>query len=121
MSAANEASASNAEFDGWKLPTPPAYRLCTLSWTCSAWPDGGRGVWEIIGYEGIGTRQERFLLRRVMPAEPGGSTGEQIKVWRDQYDLGGMQVWRKDLADPAYCVPSNVELTGAAHRNAKPE
>lgn len=64
-------------------------------------------MWEIIGYENIGTRGERFLLRRVMPAELGGSTGEQIKVWRDQYERGGMTVWRNDLADPAYNLPSN--------------
>lgn len=96
---------TNEAFDGWEMPTPPIGRLCTLSWTCDAWPDGGRGVWEILGHERLGTKQEQIILRRVMPAELGGPTGEQIKVWREVYERGGLQVWRRDLNDPMYQAP----------------
>lgn len=101
-------SFSSAGFGGWKLQAPPLMRLCTLRWTCNDWPDEGRGVWQVFGYENIGTQNERLTLRRVMPAEPGGSTGEEIKVWRDTHDNGGLRIWRQDLEDPAFCLPSNA-------------
>jgi hypothetical protein len=38
----------------------------------------------------------------MMPAEPGGGTGERIKFWRAGHDSGHLNVWRKDLIDPKY-------------------
>lgn len=59
-------------------------------------------MWQLFGYERMGTREEQFCLRRVMPAEPGGATGETIIIWREMYERGGLRVWRQDLEDPAF-------------------
>ena len=88
----------------WTLPRPPIFRLCTLTWTSSAWPDNGAGVWKIMGYEDMGSKEEKFLLQRVMPSVPGGSTGEIINIFRSTHDRGGLRVWTKKLEDDKYCL-----------------
>jgi hypothetical protein len=93
----------------WAMPRPPLMRLCTLKFTCNAWPDDGRGVWEILGYRDMDTKNEAMQLRRVMPAKPGGSTGECIWFHRSTYELGGMDVWRADLSDPRFARPNESE------------
>lgn len=87
----------------WTLPRPPLLRFCNLKFTCSSWPDNGKGVWQVIGYHDLDLKSEYFDLLRVMPSECGGSTGEIIKVGRSVHDSGGLMIWTNDLFDPVYC------------------
>lgn len=91
---------ATSPFTGWKVKAPPLRRFCTLAWTSDSWPDKGAGVWEIMGYEKIGTRYEEILLRRVMPAIPGGETGNTLTIWREVHERGGLRVWAKIVEDP---------------------
>jgi hypothetical protein len=93
------------EMPTWKVPRAPLLRLCTLAFTRTDWPDGGQGVWEIHGYRDVDLPSEQYRLRRVMPAEPGGTTGEMIWVYRRTHEHGGVRVWVKDLEDKQFCAP----------------
>lgn len=92
------------EFDGYKLPRPPMFRLCTLGLRADHWPDRGTGVWIIEGYDNMDKRDEVYLLRQVMPGTETGTTGGRIRFWRNGHDTGHLTVWRKgeDLVDPKY-------------------
>lgn len=89
----------------WTLPRPPLFRYCTCSLThvSDAWPDNGEGVWQIIGFHDMDLASEYWELRRIMPAEPGGPSGEVIKVNRIVHDIGGLMIWVRDFHDPLYC------------------
>lgn len=89
----------------WKLPRAPVFRFCTLRLRNPDYPDSGRGVWEILGYENLDTSDEVYVLRRVMPARRNGPTGELIKVWRYQHDRGHIRIWAADLEDPELNLP----------------
>lgn len=75
----------------------PIGRLCTLIYTCTSWPDNGAGIWQVYGYVG----KSHIELRRIAPAQPGGPSGELIRVSL-RTASEGMRVWRKDLIDPAF-------------------
>lgn len=93
----------------WTLKRPPLFRYCTLVWTSSSWPDQGRGVWELIGYENMGLKTESFQLRRVVPSQAGGSTGEIIHLWRASYENGALNVFEKLKIDAEFSVPKDIK------------
>lgn len=87
----------------WKVPRPPAFRLCTLHMRCDDWPDKGGGIWQVNGFEGLDTEQEVFLLRQVASSRPGNAAGETIRFWRRGHEDGYLRVWRgTDIEDPAF-------------------
>lgn len=94
----------------WKLPRAPLFRLCVLNFRVLSYPDEGAGVWEVEGYEDLDTPDEKYVLRRVMPARKAGPTGELIRVRRQQHDEGHVRIWAAQLEDPLLNQPARVGM-----------
>lgn len=88
----------------WKLPRAPLFRFCTIRERNPEWPDQGDGVWEIYAYDNLDMANESYVLRRVMPGRPRGSTGETINISRHAHDKGNLRVWAENIEDPRLCL-----------------
>ena len=77
-----------------------------MKWTNEIWPENGRGVWCIAEFHNLDSRNESWLLRKVMAYDPAQPIGQEIEVFRDQYERGGIDIWRggPDLVDPKFSM-----------------
>lgn len=89
-----------ASTPNWRLSRAPLFRLCTLRLRCASFPDEGAGVWQVVGYENLNTKDEAYQLRRVQPGRKDGPTGEIIHVWRHHHDNGYLRIWLQNPEDP---------------------
>lgn len=93
----------------FKRPRPRLMRLGTLNWRSQGWPDHGQGIWQLIGFDNLGRRDEQFILRQVAAVQAQsavhrGDDAGTIRLFRSSYEQGALTVWRKntELPDPAY-------------------